>query len=100
MAVLSGLSFAPPDLVLLRCVRSRSSFLFPLEYLFVSHNHAHLSAILPKTRYQFKVERWTTVGGSTIAAFASRDEGDAQILHDIIHCILETCPQKFERSEC
>lgn len=50
--------------------------------------------------YQFKVERWTTVGGSTIAAFASRDEGDAQILHDIIHCILETCPQRLGRGEC
>ena len=43
-------------------------------------------------RYQFKLERWTNLGCSVLAAFASTEEDEVQILHDTITDILKSCP--------
>ena len=42
--------------------------------------------------YQFKLERWSNLGCSVLAAFASQEEGEVQILHDTITEILSHCP--------
>jgi len=42
--------------------------------------------------YQFKLERWTNLGCSVLAAFASQEEDEVQILHDTISEILNNCP--------
>ena len=44
--------------------------------------------------YQFKLERWTNMGVSVLAAFASEEgeEDDVQLLHDTIAEIMTTCP--------
>ena len=42
--------------------------------------------------YQFKLERWTNMGVSVLAAFASEEEGDVQLLYDTIVKIMSTCP--------
>jgi hypothetical protein len=42
--------------------------------------------------YQFKLERWTNMGVSVLAAFASEEEEDVQVLYDTIVEIMSTCP--------
>jgi len=42
--------------------------------------------------YQFKLERWTNMGVSVLAAFASEEEADVQLLYDTITEIMLTCP--------
>jgi len=42
--------------------------------------------------FQFKLERWTTLGCSVFAAFASPIESEVQVLHDQIRNILSSCP--------
>jgi hypothetical protein len=42
--------------------------------------------------YQFKLERWSNLGCVVLAAFASQEEGEVQILHDTITDILSHCP--------
>ena len=42
--------------------------------------------------YQFKLERWSNLGCSVLAAFASQEEGEVHILHDTITEILSHCP--------
>lgn len=42
--------------------------------------------------YQFKLERWSNLGCSVLAAFASQEEGEVRILHDTITEILSHCP--------
>jgi len=42
--------------------------------------------------YQFKLERWTNLGCSVLAAFASHEEEEVQILHDTITEMLKSCP--------
>jgi hypothetical protein len=42
--------------------------------------------------YQFKLERWTNMGVSVLAAFASEEEADVQLLYDTIVEIMSTCP--------
>jgi hypothetical protein len=49
-------------------------------------------------RYQFKLERWTHLGCSVLAAFASQEEGEVQILHDTISDILKRCPHNGLRN--
>jgi len=41
--------------------------------------------------YQFKLERWTNMGVSVLAAFASEEEADVQLLYDTITEIMSTC---------
>mmetsp|Transcript_23067 Transcript_23067/g.49942 ORF Transcript_23067/g.49942 Transcript_23067/m.49942 type:complete len:203 (+) Transcript_23067:166-774(+) len=48
--------------------------------------------------YQFKLERWTNLGCSVLAAFASQDEDEVQILHDTISDILKSCPNNGLRN--
>ena len=43
-------------------------------------------------RYQFKLERWTNLGCSVLAAFGSQEEDVVQLLHDVITGILKCCP--------
>lgn len=42
--------------------------------------------------YQFQLERWSNLGCSVLAAFASQEEGEVKILHDTITDILSHCP--------
>ena len=42
--------------------------------------------------YEFKLERWTNMGVSVLAAFASEEMEDVQLLYDTIVEIMETCP--------
>lgn len=48
--------------------------------------------------YQFKLERWTNLGCSVLAAFASQEEDEVQILHDTISDILKSCPHNGLRN--
>ncbi|KAL9184785.1 hypothetical protein ACHAXT_012755 [Thalassiosira profunda] len=48
--------------------------------------------------YQFKLERWTNLGCSVIAAFASQEEAEVKVLHDTISKILATCPHNGLRN--
>ncbi|KAL3764407.1 hypothetical protein ACHAW5_001473 [Stephanodiscus triporus] len=48
--------------------------------------------------YQFKLERWTNLGCSVLAAFASREEGEVRILHDTIKDMLRRCPNNGLRN--
>jgi len=42
--------------------------------------------------YQFKLERWTNMGVSVLAAFASKEEKEVKLLYDTIGEIMESCP--------
>jgi hypothetical protein len=42
--------------------------------------------------YEFKLERWTNMGVSVLAAFASEEMEDVQLLYDTIVEIMERCP--------
>jgi hypothetical protein len=42
--------------------------------------------------YQFKLERWTNIGVSVLAAFASEEKEDVQLLHDTMNEIMKICP--------
>ena len=42
--------------------------------------------------FQFKLERWTNMGVSVLAAFASEEEKEVQLLYDTILGIMEHCP--------
>ncbi len=42
--------------------------------------------------YQFKLERWTNMGVSVLAAFASEEEKEVKLLYDTIGEIMESCP--------
>jgi len=42
--------------------------------------------------YQFKLERWTNIGVTIVAAFGSQDEREVQVLHKSITEILKSCP--------
>lgn len=42
--------------------------------------------------FQFKLERWTNLGCSVLAAFASHEEAEVQVLYNTICDILKTCP--------
>lgn len=48
--------------------------------------------------YQFKLEKWTNLGCSVLAAFASQEEDEVQILHDIISEMLRSCPNNGLRN--
>ncbi len=54
----------------------------------------HSSSLSPRCngRFQFKLERWTNIGVSVVAAFASQDEKEANVLHSAITAILKSCP--------
>jgi hypothetical protein len=42
--------------------------------------------------YEFKLERWTNIGVSVLAAFASEEMEDVKLLYDTIVEIMERCP--------
>lgn len=42
--------------------------------------------------YQFKLERWTNMGVSVLAAFASEEEKEVELLYETIGRIMESCP--------
>lgn len=62
------------------------------DVLYLCVTLARLTSLLVLDRYQFKLERWTNLGVSVLAAFASEEEAEVQALHDTIAKILKSCP--------
>ena len=50
-------------------------------------------------RYQFKLERWTNLGCSVLAAFASPEEDLTLLLHEAIGAMLKSCPRNGLRNK-